>query len=235
MGATAVVGLRCEVDPAEVAGAVRALVLDGWKVVVTARSGDVAGPLALALGVTRAGRRAVPIATHTLVDPLDPAFAHPPLTASPEPLAILESEGIGALLDGGFPVVVSGHMPVVPHGDDYRAVEAALDGAAAAQRLANDLGASALVFVAGDDELRSTGDIDLFEAERRIADGPGGASELTAAARFVAAGGEVASLTTAEHLAEAVDGPADGGRALRIYRRVARPRSDAPALAAGWC
>jgi carbamate kinase len=235
MGATAVVGLRCDGDPAEVAEAVRALVLAGWKVVVTTPSGDVAGPLALALGLTRSGRRAVPMVTHTLVDPVDPAFAHPPLTVSPEPLAILESEAIGALLDGGFPVVVAGHVPVVPHGDDYRAVEAALDGAAAAQRLANDLGASALVFVAGDDQLHAAGDIDLFEAERRIADGAGGASELTAAARFVAAGGEVAALTTAEHLAEAVDGPAERGGALRIYRRVARPRSDAPALAAGWC
>jgi carbamate kinase len=235
MGATAVVGLRCDGDPAEVAGAVRALVLAGWKVVVTAPSGGVAGPLALALGLTRSGRRAIPIVTHTLVDPVDPAFAHPPLTVSPEPLAVLESEAIGALLDGGFPVVVTGHVPVVPHGDDYRVVEAALDGAAAAQRLANDLGASALVFVTGEDELPPAGDIDLFEAERRIADGPGGASELRAAARFVAAGGEVAALTTAEHLAEAVEGPADGGRALRIYRRVARPRSDAPALAAGWC
>src|SRR4051812_34758935 len=91
MDATAVVALRCgDGELADVAGSVRALVLGGWKVVVTAPSGDVAGPLTLALGLTRSGRRAIPIVTHTLVDPVDPAFAHPPLTASPEPLAILE-------------------------------------------------------------------------------------------------------------------------------------------------
>jgi carbamate kinase len=193
MGATAVVALRCgECDLADVAGSVRALALAGWKVVVTAPSGDVAGPLSLALGLTRAGRRAIPIVTHTLVDPLDPAFAHPPMTVSPEPLAILESEAIGALLDKGFPVVVTGHVPVVPHGDDYREVEAALDGALAAQRLASDLGASALVFVVDDEE--------------RLADRGASASELKASERFVAAGGEEANVATAAHLVAAVEG-----------------------------
>lgn len=227
MGATAVVALRgANGDPAEVAASVRALVRAGWKVVVTAPSGDVAGPLALALGLTRSGRRAIPVVTHTLVDPVDPAFAHPPLTMSPEPLAILESEAIGALLDAGFPVVVTGHVPVVPHDDDYRPVEAALDGAAVAQRLASDLGASALVFVAGEERLVAFGDIDLPETERRIADGAACAPELKAAARFVAAGGELAVLTPAGPLADALDGGADASRALRIHRRVQpTPRS----------
>jgi hypothetical protein len=212
MGATAVVALRCgDGELADVAGSVRALVLAGWKVVVTAPSGDFAGSLSLALGLTRAGRRAIPIVTHTLVDPLDPAFAHPPLTASPEPLAILESEAIGALLDKGFPVVVTGHVPVVPQGDAYREVEAALDGALAAQRLASDLGASALVFV--------------VDHEERLVDHGAGASELKAAERFVAAGGELANLATAAHLAEAVDGQPTPSSTMAKIRATAPIRS----------
>jgi hypothetical protein len=96
-------------------------------------------------------------------------------------------------------------------------VEAALDGASAAQRLANDLGASALVFVADEQDLPPAGDIDLVETERRIADHSACGSELKAAARFVRAGGEVAALTTAVDLAEGVDGPADAVRTLRIH------------------
>jgi hypothetical protein len=222
MGATAVVALRCgDGTLADVAGSVRALVRAGWRVVVTAPSGDFGGSLTLALGLTRAGRRAIPIVTHTLVDPLDPAFAHPPLTVSPEPLAILESEAIGALLDKGFPVVVTGHVPVVPHGDargsggvprdDYREVEAALDGALTAQRLAGDLGASALVFVVDDEE--------------RLADHGACASELKAAERFVAAGGEVANLATAAHLAEAVDGQPTPSSTMAKIRATAPIRS----------
>ena len=208
MGATAVVALRFgDGELADVAGSVRALVRAGWKVVVTAPSGGVAGPLTLALGLTRSGRRAIPIVTHTLVDPVDPAFAHPPLTVSPEPLGILESEAIGALLDKGFPVVVTGHVPVVPDADEYRAVEAALDGAAAAQRLANDLGASALMFVVEDGE--------------SLADHHARAPERKAAERFLAAGGEQSDLTTAAHLAETVLGGGDGVDGLRIHRRVA--------------
>ncbi|MCA1843777.1 MAG: hypothetical protein LC792_11455 [Actinobacteria bacterium] len=212
MGATAVVALRCGGgELADVAGSVRALVLAGWNVVVTAPSGDIAGPLSLALGLTRAGRRAIPIVTHTLVDPLDPAFAHPPLTVSPEPLAILESEAIGALLDKGFPVVVTGHVPVVPHGDGYREVEAALDGAVAAQRLASDLGASALAFVVDD--------------EQRLADDDASAAELKAAARFVAAGGEEATRTSAAHLADAVDGQLTPSSTMAKIRATAPIRS----------
>jgi len=224
MGATAVVALRCgEGELADVAGSVRALILAGWKVVVTAPSGDAAGPLALALGLTRSGRRAIPIVTHVLVDPVDPAFAHPPLTVSPEPLAILEAEAIGALLDGGFPVVVTGHVPVVPDGDDYRPVEAALDGAAAAQRLANDLGAPALVFVGGQGDLPPAESIDLLEAERRIAAGAGSAPELKAAARFVAAGGEVAAVTPGAAIVAALDDAAEPPSTLRVYRRAVQP------------
>lgn len=243
MAGTAVVatgyGERRLVDVPAVADSVRALLAAEWDVVVVAPPADAARSLALALGLTRAGRRAVPVVMHVLVDPADPAFAHPPATCSPDPLAVLEAEGIAALLRSGFPVVATGALPVVPSGEDYRPVAAAVDDAASAQRLAGDIGASVLVFVSDDGASlspvdRSAGEIDALEAERRLAGDPGLASELRASARFVRAGGELAAITTPASLSAALDGPADDPGLLHIRRELARPRSEAPALAAGW-
>jgi carbamate kinase len=244
MARAAVVAIRCpdEHVPAT-AASVRALLDAGWGVVLVA-PGSLADAAALAIGPTRSGRRAVPVVVHTLVDPADPAFAHPGGAVDPEPLAVLEAEGIGALLRSGFPVVVADQTPVVPSGDgvEYGRVSAVLDDAAAAQRLAGDLGALALVFLVGDEEAwlgakPAAGDIDMVEAERRLATDPPLAAELRAAVRFLRAGGEVAVITAPAHAAAALDGPADGAAAvLRIHRELARPRrSDAPVLAAGWC
>lgn len=245
MAGTAVVAMRCGDDrwPADaptVADSARSLMDAGWNIVLVAPPAlpnspgvDGASPLTLAVGQSRSGRRAVPVVTHILVDPADPALGHPPLEPHPEPLAILEAESIAALVGSGFPVVVSGQVPVVPYGEDYRPVAAALDEAASAQRLAGDLGASALVFVAADGP--TVGEIDLIEAERRLAGDPRCAAELRAAVRFLRAGGELAVITTPAHLSSALEGPSGGAGVLRIHRRLARPRSEAPVLAAGWC
>jgi carbamate kinase len=203
-------------------------------------SADAGAAASLAIGPTRSGRRAVPVIAHTLVDPADPAFAHPGGAHDPAPLGVLEAEAIAALVGAGFPVVVTGHVPVVPCGETYRSVAAVLDEPAAAQRLAGDLGALALVFVVGDDGLQpgkgpAPGEIDVTEAESWAAAEPRLASELRAAVRFVRAGGQLAVVTTAAHLAAALDG-SDGGRALRIHGELPRPRtSEAPVFAAGWC
>jgi hypothetical protein len=101
-------------------------------------------------------------------------------------------------------------------------VAAALDGAAAAQRLAGDLGAAVLVFVAGDDrpllaDGPTVGELDLAGAERHLA-GPGGsgvspeevarfAAELRAAVRFLRSGGDLAAIATPAFLAVALDRP----------------------------
>jgi carbamate kinase len=240
MARTAVVAMRCadehEHIPA-IADAVRALAADGGVVLVS--PGDAAGAATLAIGTTRSGRRAVPVIAHTLVDPADPAFAHPEGALDPAPLGILEAEAIAALVGSGFPVVVCGHVPVVPCGDAYQPVTAVLDDSAAAQRLAGDLGALALIFVVADDQLRladrrAAGEIDVDEAERLAADSTLG-PELRAAVRFLRAGGELAVVTTPSQAAAALDGSGDGTRTLRIHRELARPRSDAPVLASGWC
>ena len=98
MAGTAVVAVGCggqqPVDVPVVARSVRALMDSGWNTVLVpppAPSGaDLAGPLTLAMGQSRSGRRAVPVVTHILVDPADPALAHPPATAQAEPLAVLD-------------------------------------------------------------------------------------------------------------------------------------------------
>ncbi|MGH9009095.1 MAG: hypothetical protein ACRDYF_04520 [Acidimicrobiia bacterium] len=239
MAGTAVVAMRGaderEHVPA-VADGVRAL-LSADRGVVLVSPGDVACAVTLAIGTTRSGRRAVPVVAHTLVDPADPAFAHLDGALDPAPLGILETEAISTLVGSGFPVVVTGHVPVVPCGDTYQQVTAVLDDAAAAQRLAGDLGAPTLIFVVGAGDSSAVGDIDVVEAEGRLAAEPGLASELRAAVRFLRAGGELAVITTAPHIAAALDGSdgSDCSRTLRIHRHLPRARSEAPALAAGWC
>jgi len=248
MAATLVVATGQEpIDGPALARSLRALADGGYAPVVVAPPAvEAASGLTLALGTSRAGRRAVPVVAHILIDPLDPALAHPPETASPEPLAVVEAEAIAALAGSGFAVVVADQRPVVPHGlargsggvppGDYEPTTAALDPAACARRLAGDLGAGVLVFVTGDEGPPWSGDVDVREAEDHLAAGPPHAAELIAATRFLRAGGELAVLTTAAGLPGAVSPSAtDRGSALRIHHTLTRPRSDAPVFAAGWC
>lgn len=238
MAATAVVAMRCadehEHVPA-VADGVRAL-LSGDRGVAVVVPGNVADAVTLAIGKTRAGRRAVPVVAHVLVDPADPAFAHLDGARDPAPLAVLETEAISTLVGSGFPVVVTGNVPVVPRRDTYQGVTAMLDEAAAAQRLAGDLGAPVLIFVVGDGDSPAPAEIDMAEAEGRLPAEPELAPELGAAVRFLRAGGQLAVITTARHIATALDGSDDshGSRALRIHRQLPRRPSEAPAVAAGW-
>jgi carbamate kinase len=246
MAGTAVVAVRCadehEHRVSAVADGVRAL-LSGDRGVVLVSPCPMSGAVALAIGTTRAGRRATPVVAHVLVDPADPAFAHLDGALDPAPLGVLETEAISSLVDAGFPVVVTDHVPVVPRGDTYEGVTAILDGAAAAQRLAGDLGAPVLIFVVGDGDSLALDEIDMVEAEELLATEPALASELRAAVRFLRAGGQLVVVTTAAHLAGALVGAHDSAAAptpngagmLRIHRHLPRVRSEAPALAAGWC
>jgi len=242
MAATVVVATGQQVlEGPALARSVRTLADTGYDPVVVAPPvADAASGLTLALGASRAGRRAVPVLAHVLIDPLDPALACPPATARPEPLAVLEAEAIAGLLRSGFTVVVADQRPVVPHGPSYRARAAPLDVAACGRRLAGDLGAGLLVFVTGDEGPSRSGDVDLREAEGHLEWDQPYAAERLAATRFLRAGGELAVLTTAAELPAAVSPgpispPPTGGGALRIHRTLARPRSGAPAVAVGWC
>ncbi|HEX6381657.1 MAG TPA: hypothetical protein VF180_10475 [Acidimicrobiia bacterium] len=238
MAGTSVVAMRSadehEQVPA-VADGVRAL-LSGDRGVVLVSPGPNSGAVTLAIGTTQAGRRAVRVVAHILVDPADPAFAHLDGALDPAPLGTLETESISSLVGSGFPVVVTDLVPVVPRGDTYQGVTAILDEAAAAQRLAGDLGAPVLIFVVGDGDRPAAGEIDMVEAEALLSAEPAFAPELRAAVRFLRAGGQLAVITTALHVAEALDGTHDpDAPMLRIHRQLPRVRSEAPALAAGWC
>ena len=241
MAGTAVLAMRCtdgHEQASAVAEAVQALLAANRGVVLVA-PGDLDGAATLAIGTTRSGGRALPVVAHTLVDPADPAFAHLDGALDPAPLAILEAEGIAALIRSGFPVVVAGSEPVVPYGDTYRRVTAVLDDAAVAQRLAGDIGALTLIFIVDDDGLlladgSPAGEIDMDEAELRLTVEARLAPELRAAVRFLRAGGELAVITTPAHAAAALDGTPGPSQMLRIHRQLAHRRSEAPALAAGW-
>jgi|SRR5581483_9846380 len=241
MAGTAVVATGCGWEPIDVpalAASMRALADDGWAGVIVTPSAPVARAVTLALGQSRAGRRAVSVLTHLLVDPLDPALAHPPETRSPEPLAVLEAESIAGLVRSGFTVVVAGYVPVVPDGPVlYQPVDANLDAAACARRLARDLGAGVLVLVTGADGPVRAGDVDHHAAEGWLDSDPPCAAELLTAVRFVRAGGQVVIFTPAAFDAAALseDRPAGDLGILRVHRTLARPRATTPALAAGWC
>src|SRR5256885_1395520 len=105
--ATGCAGKRPVVDGPALARSVRALVETGWNAVLVPPpappGSDLAGSLTLALGQSRSGRRAVPVMTHTLVDPADPALADPEAGAFPDPLPLLEAEGTPAPVRAGFP------------------------------------------------------------------------------------------------------------------------------------
>jgi len=245
MAGTVVVGAGCggqqPVDVPALARSVRDLTEAGWDAVLVtpppaSSDADLGAALTLALGQSRAGRRAVPVLAHVLIDPLDPALAHPPDTASPEPLAILEAEAIAALSRGGFAVVVADQVPVVPDGSVYQPVAARLDDAATVRRVAGDLGAGALVFVTGHQDPPFAGDIDRRAAERALADAPPCAAELQAAVRFLRAGGDLAVITTAALLPDALASTGTPGSGmLRIHRTLTPSRSEVPVLTAGWC
>ena len=71
------------------------------------------------------------------------------LVPSPEPLAILEAETIGRLVDAGVLVIAcgGGGVPVAMSPDGYVGVDAVIDKDLAAQRLASTLGVDALALV----------------------------------------------------------------------------------------
>ncbi len=172
------------------------------------------------------------------------------VVASPEPGGFVELAAIRALLAEDFVVVAAGGggIPVVPdppHG--YRGVDAVIDKDYAAQCLANELGADALVLVTSVDSVlldygtpqqRPIAEITLDDAERHLVDGqfPEGsmAPKVRAAIRFVGHGGAVAVITTPALVYASLEGTVSelegrpGTRIVRL-RPAGRPLSEADA------
>jgi len=174
------------------------------------------------------------------------------VVASPEPVAILEAEAVRALARAGHLVVAAGGggIPVVERGGTYIGVEAVIDKDYAAQRLASDLSARALVLVTGVESVlldygtpaqRAIEEIDVAQAERHLDEGhfPEGsmAPKIRAAIRFLRAGGEVAVITTPELVYASLAGTVSelegrpGTRIVRVHHVRPQPRSPVAVLA----
>ena len=147
---------------------------------------------------------------------------------SPRPMAPIEADAISALVDTGYVVVAGGGggIPVVRSGDGaYRGVDAVIDKDFAAERIADAVGAQALVMVTGvptvridfgtPDE-RAVAEMTAAEARLHLADGqfpPGSMGpKVRAAVEFVEAPGadpgRLAAITTPELVYATLDEPA---------------------------
>ncbi|MGD9989101.1 carbamate kinase [Pseudonocardia sp.] len=134
------------------------------------------------------------------------------LVPSPKPVEIVELDAIRGLIDQGLIVVAAGGggIPVVEEGGSLQGIDAVIDKDSAAQRLANALGAEALVLVTdvpavmldfGKDTQRAIGEITADEAQGHADDGqfPEGSMgpKMRAAIQFVREGGATAVVTNA--------------------------------------
>lgn len=144
------------------------------------------------------------------------------VVASPEPLEVLETPAVLTLLAAGYVVVAAGGggIPVVRGGDDrLRGVEAVIDKDLTAAVLAHAIGADVLVIATdvehavvgwGGPDARPLGRVGVAELERYAADGAFASGSMrpkvTAALRFVAAGGSRAVITSLDHITDAVSG-----------------------------
>ncbi|HEX6403526.1 MAG TPA: carbamate kinase [Pseudonocardiaceae bacterium] len=149
------------------------------------------------------------------------------MVASPWPLRFLEHEAITGLIERGALVVAAGGggVPVIEDGHAYRGVDAVVDKDLAAQRLATQLGADALVMVTdvahvmldyGTSHARPVTVMTADEAQHHLEDHqfPDGSMgpKVRAAIAFVRAGGRTAVITNSERAAHSLD-PAVGGEA----------------------
>ncbi|HEX3607317.1 MAG TPA: carbamate kinase [Candidatus Dormibacteraeota bacterium] len=143
------------------------------------------------------------------------------VVASPEPGAIVEAGAVRALVESGHLVIAcgGGGIPVIRRGGRLEGVEAVIDKDLAAWRLAVDLEAGVLCLVTGVDCVcldhgtpreRPIVEMSLGEAIEldRAGQFPPGSMgpKVAAAGRFVRDGGDLAVITSAEHVLDAVEG-----------------------------
>jgi carbamate kinase len=143
------------------------------------------------------------------------------VVASPLPHEVLEVDSVRALVAAGVLVVAGGGggVPMVRDGGRLRGVEAVVDKDRVAGLLASALGAEVLVSVTGvtavaldfgtADE-RQVDEMTVDEARRHLDDGqfPAGSMgpKIESATDFVAAGGELAVITSDQFVTAALEG-----------------------------
>jgi len=135
------------------------------------------------------------------------------VVASPQPIGVVETAAITALLATGTVVIAGGGggVPVLADGTGLRGVDAVIDKDHVACLLAASLAAQALVFVTdvprlmldfGQSTERPLDEIDVDEAEQHLRAGhfPHGSMgpKVRAATQFLRSGGKVAVISTPE-------------------------------------
>jgi carbamate kinase len=163
---------------------------------------------------------------------------------SPQPVTILETPAIRALLEAGQVVVAAGGggVPVVRSENGYRGIDAVIDKDYAAQQLATSLAADALVLVTGVEFVQlhygtpqqvPIHEMTVAEAEEYLDVGefPEGSMgpKVRAATRFLRRGGEVAVITTPQLVYASLEGTVSELEGI-IGTRIVRVR---PLVAAG--
>lgn len=143
------------------------------------------------------------------------------IVASPEPLDIVDSPAIAAMVSAGFVVIAAGGggIPVVREGDRLRGVEAVIDKDLSAALLARSLEADLLMVATdvpnavlrfGTPEAEPLGTVTVSELRRHAADGHFASGSMgpkvEAACRFVERSGARAAITSLDNISEAVDG-----------------------------
>jgi len=149
------------------------------------------------------------------------------LVASPEPQRIVELPAIRLLARQGCVVIAAGGggVPVVEDGGGLRGIDAVVDKDLAAERLATELRADALVLVTavprvmldyGRPDAREVAEMTVEEAQVHADAGqfPEGSMgpKMRAAMRFVRATGGTAVITDAEHAPYSLEPGGDGTR-----------------------
>lgn len=173
----------------------------------------------------------------------DSGRGHRRVVPSPKPQAIIEAGTIRKLVESGTVVIAAGGggIPVADDGSGLAGVDAVIDKDYAAQQLANQLGADALVLVTGVRNVmvdfgkptqRAIEEIDVDEMERHLADGqfPEGSMgpKVRAALTFLRNGGGSVVVTTPELAADAlVDDPAARKGTRIVAGSVAVPVAEA--------
>ncbi len=148
---------------------------------------------------------------------------------SPNPRSILESTVIEQLIDAGHVVVAvgGGGIPVVEQDSGLAGVEAVIDKDLAAEELASEIEADALLVLTdveavylnyGEDDQQKLGEVTLEEMEQHYQDGqfpPGSMGpKVLATIRFLKNGGSTAIVASIDNAWQAVQGNA-GTRIVR--------------------